>query len=167
MEGGIKFLADHFHAGHTLLLEHIHKLFVEALIAAMERLSLLTFRIQLLPSTLEVVHHRQDFTERGADQLLTHVVLVPALTLAEVVEIRCDPHVLALQRLVLLLQGLKLLFQLLQTLSRIRQGCVGGRFSGDNLGLRRCLSRFDRLNGLILRWGGSVAAHADRSEIAV
>ena len=133
----------------------------------MECLSLLTLRIQLLPSALEVVHHRQDFTERGTDQLLTNVVLVTALTLAEVVEIRCDPHVLALQRLVLLLQGVQLLLQLLQTIGRVRQGCIGGGFSGDNLGLRRCLSRFDRLNGLILRWGGSVAAHADRSEIAV
>ena len=62
---------------------------------------------------------------------------------------------------------IQLLLQLLQTLGRVRQGCIRGWFSGHNLGLRRCLSRFNRLNGLILGWGGSVAAHADRSEIAV
>ena len=72
----------------------------------MQRLSLVPLRIQLLSSPLEVVHHRQDLAEGGADQLLTDVVLIPDLSLAEVVEIRCDAHVLALQRLVLLLQAL-------------------------------------------------------------
>jgi hypothetical protein len=45
MEVGIKVLPDHFHPSDTLLFQNLHKLFVQALITAMQGLSLLSFRI--------------------------------------------------------------------------------------------------------------------------
>ena len=103
MQVGIKLLANHFHAGHPLLLQHLHQLLVQTLVTAMQRLGFLTFRIQLLTGPLEVVDDGENLREGRADQLLTHVVLVAALALAEVVEIRRNAHVLAVERLVLLL----------------------------------------------------------------
>ena len=134
----------------------------------MQRLGFLTFRIQLLTGPLEVVDDGENLREGRADQLLTHVVLVAALALAEVVEIRRNAHVLAVERLVLLLQRAQLLLELLHPIGRIhRCRSLFRRHLGRiRSGLRRGWNSTG-LNGLVLLWGGGVAAHADRSGIAV
>jgi hypothetical protein len=64
VESWIELLANNFHPRNTLLLQHINKLFVEALITAMEGLGFFPFRVELLTGALEIVHHRKDFSER-------------------------------------------------------------------------------------------------------
>ena len=59
MQGWIEKLTDHFHPGHTLLLQDIHQLLVKALVAAMERLGLITLGIELLTGSLKVVDNRK------------------------------------------------------------------------------------------------------------
>ena len=44
----IELLANNFHPSDTLLLQHINKLFVEALITAMEGLGFFPVRVELL-----------------------------------------------------------------------------------------------------------------------
>ena len=87
MKRGIEHLTHHFHPGHPLLLQNFDELLVETLIAAMEGLSLFTLRVELLTGALEVVDNRKDLAQRRADQLLTEIILIPALTLAEIIEI--------------------------------------------------------------------------------
>ena len=165
MKRGIELLTHHLHPGHPLLLQDFDELLVETLIAAMKSLSLFALRIELLTGALEVVDNREDLAQGRADQLLTQIILIPALTLAEIIEISGDPHVLTLQSVVFGTQGLQLLLQLLQALGRIHIRCGRTRLN------RRFLDfggrdRLDRLGVLVLRWGGGVAAHADRSGIA-
>ena len=64
VEGWIELLTHDFHPRDTLLLQHIHKLFVEALITAMEGLRFFPLRIELLTGPLKVVHHGKNFSER-------------------------------------------------------------------------------------------------------
>jgi hypothetical protein len=71
----------------------------------MEALGLLTLGIELLAGPVEVIDHRQDLAEGAAGDLDAEIVLVPALALAEVVEIGGDPHVLLLHALVFRAQG--------------------------------------------------------------
>ena len=66
----------------------------------------------------------------------------------------------------LLLQGLQFMFKLLQTFGRVGQGTLSWCFRGHDLGFRGSGCRIQRLNARILRWGGSLAAHADRWGIA-
>ena len=106
MKGGVEFLTHHLHPGDPLLLQHFNELLVQTLIAAMKGLGLFTLRIELLTSTLEVVDNRKDLTQRRANQLLTQIILISALTLAEIIEISRDSHVLTLQGVVFCTQSL-------------------------------------------------------------
>ena len=73
----------------------------------MQALGFLALGIELLAGPVEVVHHRQNFTEGGAGDLEAQIVLVAALAFTEVVEVCGDAHVLALEALVFGLQGLQ------------------------------------------------------------
>jgi hypothetical protein len=58
MEVGVEGFTLHPHRCHSQLLENIHKLFIETLITAMERLSLFALGIELLTGPIEIVHDR-------------------------------------------------------------------------------------------------------------
>jgi hypothetical protein len=64
VQGWIELLTNNVHPRDTLLLQHIHKLFVETLITAMESLRFFPLRVELLTGTLKVVHHWKDFSQR-------------------------------------------------------------------------------------------------------
>ena len=115
VQGWIKLLANHSHRSNTQLFEHLNQLFVEPLIAAVKPLGFFRLRIELLTSTLEIIHNGEDFTEGAADELQLEVVLVATLTLAEVVEVRSDAYILTAQHLMLLSERGVLLLELLKT----------------------------------------------------
>ena len=63
MQVRVELLANHFHPGHALLLQHLHQLLVQTLVTAVQRLGFLPFRIQLLTGPLEVVNDGEDLRE--------------------------------------------------------------------------------------------------------
>ena len=67
----------------------------------MQGLGLLVLGIELLASPIEVVDHRQDFTEGRAGDLEAQIVAVATLALAEIVKIGGQSHVLATEGLML------------------------------------------------------------------
>ena len=93
----------------------------------MQRLRFLMLGAELLARPLEVVEHRQDLAQGAAGDLQAQIVVVPALTLAEVVEISSQTHVLAVEVVVLGPQGTELGFQL--------GNALGGRVGLGRLGL--------------------------------
>merc|ERR1711965_657588 len=149
MQCWIEKLPNHLHPSHTLLLHYIHQLLVEPLVTAVQRLSFFTFGIELLPRPFEIVHDRKNSAECGADQLLADVVLVTALAFSEIIEIRCDPHVLTLKRFMLLFERVQLLPQLLQSIRRISHRTLGDGLRGSSFSFGSRWS-LHRLNGLIL-----------------
>ena len=131
----------------------------------MDGLGFFSLGIQLLTGPLEVVHYGQDFAQGGAGDLGALILLIAALALAEVVEIRGDPHVLTADGLVLSLEGGQFGLELADTLLR-----VGTGFSGHLSRRRIHLSTgFWGCRGLSWGRGGVLgkrsrgAAHADRT----
>ena len=166
---GIKRFTLNPHRCNPELLEDIHQLLVETLVAAVEGLRLLTLGIELLASAIEIINNRQYLAQGVASDLQAQVFLIAGLSLAVIVEICRNAHVLRAEHLVLALQGCQLhLSRLLPlvggggrlvsplggVLGSWRIGSLGGRFSGG-WGLSGLLDRFRGGRG----WG-SVAAHA-------
>ena len=71
----------------------------------MKRLGFFSLRIKLLTSAIEVINNREDFSQGAAGDLQLQVVLIPALTFAEIVKVGRDAHVLTTQGFVFLAEG--------------------------------------------------------------
>ena len=149
MEAGIERLPLHPHRRDAQLLEHLDQLLVEALVAAMQVLGLLALGSELLAGAIEIVDDRQDLAEGGTGDLQLQVVVVAALTLAEVVEVGGDAHVLAAQALVFALQGSQLSLELLNP---IRVGGLDRRRRARWLGTGHDAVVIPGLTGLGQRW---------------
>ena len=102
MQAGIERLSFHPHRRDTQLLEHVNQLLVEPLIAAMQGLGLLVLGVELLTGPIKVVNDRQDLAEGAAGDLQPLILKIAALTLAVIVEIGRQAHVLAVEIVVLL-----------------------------------------------------------------
>ena len=125
----------------------------------MQGLSLFTLRIQLLAGALKVVDHGQDLAQGAAGELQLEIFGIPLLTLAEVVEISRDAHVLAAHGLVLLAQSRELSLQRGGAITALGRSFRGIR--GDLWLSRNCFS--DGLLGLSLSHGLLLILHADFS----
>ena len=83
---------------------------------------------QLLACALKVIDHGQDLAQGAAGELQLEIFRIPLLTLAEVVEISRDAHVLAAHGLVLLAQSRELSLQRGRAIASL--GCSGRGLRG-------------------------------------